>query len=1049
MMRGRKPTTIYQQFLCALLGVNMLALLVSSVVFYSEQEKSLLSGFDAKLTSVATLVREILPSDYHDRITGPDSVSDADFLKIVDRNNRLCQELGLEYIWSLMVVDGRMVFTTSTSPDKVAANRKHAQFFEEHSNPELYAEVFATMRKTYKSNHDKWGDIRVVLIPAADSHGRKYLFGASVRLTEVSRQLREIVWQSVAVGLAVFVFSIAVGFWACRKVTFPLHRLTETIRDIALGKSGVVADESGSYEQVTLARHFNRLNDMLQEKISELKESHAHLIDQRDVERKRAEEDLVVSEQRYHGLLNFAVDGILIGTSEGIITEANECMCQLFGRKRHEIVDRHIREMPFTPESIARSPLRFDLLQRGETVVSERTIRRADGSEVVIEMHTKMMPDGTYQSIYHDISKRKYIENTLEETRKLLDEAQSLAKLGAWKYEVATERIVWTDEVYRIHGVGREFDTNNLTMALGFYVPEHRLVLQQALQRAVERAESFDLELEFVRANGEHIWVRSCGRPTAVSGQVISVSGSFMDISERKLAEAEIKLGQEKLARQYEVLAALLKNLKVGVFMVEAPSGKPLVANQAASEMLGRGVFPDSDAGCLGEVYKALRASDGMPYPIDQMPIQLAMSGISARVEDLVVKRPDGTEVLLEVFGTPVRDEGGRVWASLVSFIDITERKRIEQELRNSEERYRMLFEMESDAIFLIDNQTGQVVDVNLAAQSLYGYSRSELLALRNTDISAEPEQTQQATEKASTVGGATLRIAQRRHRKRDGSVFPVEIAARCFSIHGRSVHIAAMRDISERVKTQELLESWNALLERRVLERTEEVNKYARQLQALTGRLVRAEEDERQRISDVLHEDLQQTLVAARMTLGGALASIPDGLAQETLSHVDTMLTRSLRLTRSLVQEIAVPAVREGDLPFAIGWIAQQMQEKFGLEITLTCGEDLPPVGQNVYICLYRVIQELLFNVVKHSGVRQATVEVVKQAGDSIRISVSDCGCGFSLTALEASDKGGDGFGLFSIRERIEGLCGRLEIGSAIGQGTTVILTVPLGDLA
>jgi signal transduction histidine kinase len=101
------------------------------------------------------------------------------------------------------------------------------------------------------------------------------------------------------------------------------------------------------------------------------------------------------------------------------------------------------------------------------------------------------------------------------------------------------------------------------------------------------------------------------------------------------------------------------------------------------------------------------------------------------------------------------------------------------------------------------------------------------------------------------------------------------------------------------------------------------------------------------------------------------------------------------------------------------------------------------------VYVCLYRVIQELLFNVVKHSGVRQATVDVNKQAGDFIRISVSDRGRGFSLAELAASDKGGDGFGLFSIRERVEGLCGRMEIVSAFGQGTTVTITVPLGVVA
>jgi len=215
----RKPVTIHRQFLFALIGVNMLVMLVTSAVFYAEQKQSLLSGIDEKLTSVAMMARETLPPDYHDRITGQESVSDAEFHRIVDRNNRLCVELGLEYIWSLMAVDGRIVFTTSTSPDKVADNRKHAKFFEPHSNPELYTNTFATMQATYKSSHDKWGDNRVALILSIDSHGHKFLFGASVRLTEVDRQLRGLVWQSVIVGLAVFAFSMVVGVWAAEAMT--------------------------------------------------------------------------------------------------------------------------------------------------------------------------------------------------------------------------------------------------------------------------------------------------------------------------------------------------------------------------------------------------------------------------------------------------------------------------------------------------------------------------------------------------------------------------------------------------------------------------------------------------------------------------------------------------------------------------------------------------------------------------------------------------------------------------------------------------------------
>ena len=647
-----KPVTIHRQLLIAVIGVNMLVMLLTSVVLYVEQKRSLLSGIDAKLTAVATYAREILPPDYHDRLTGADSVSESDYRRIVERNDRLCSELGLKYIWSLMNVDGKLVFTTTTSPDKTIRNGQPAKFFEPHSNPELYADAFATMKPTYKSNHDKWGDVRVTLLPFLDGHGRKCVFGACVQLTEVDWQLRNIVWKSLAVGLAVFIFSMIVGFMVAQLVITPLHRLTETILAIASGDSGLKADEHGTYEQVTLAHTINNLNRILQEKITELETSKARLIDQRNAERKQAQEDMMLSEQRYHALLNFAVDGILIGTNDGVITDANEYICALFGLRPEEVIGKHLREMPFEPESVSTQPFRFDLVHKGEIVVRERTILRRDGSRVTVELRTKMMSDGTLQSIY---------------------------------------------------------------------------------------------------------------------------------------------------------------------------------------------------------------------------------------------------------------------------------------------------------------------------------------------------------------------------------------------------------RDVTERKKAQEVLVSWNAELERRVVERTEEVGKYARQLQALTGRLIRAEDDECQRISNVLHEDLQQVLVAARMTLVSVSESVQNVSSKAMIDHVGDMLTQALQLTRSLVQEIAVPAVHEGDLRYVVNCIAQRMQEKFGLQVTLTGDETgLESVGQSVYICLYRVIQELLFNVVKHAGVKQAGIEIRRLGDHSIKIEISDKGCGFSADGLAESIRKGKCFGLLSIRERIEGLGGQLNVISAVGQGTTVILTLP-----
>ncbi|MFA6013247.1 MAG: PAS domain S-box protein [Desulfobacteraceae bacterium] len=141
---------------------------------------------------------------------------------------------------------------------------------------------------------------------------------------------------------------------------------------------------------------------------------------------------------RYRELLELAVDGILLGTHEGIITEANKCMCELVGMVREDFIGKHITFLPFAQDSLAKSPLRFDLLQKGETVVREQSFCRPDGSFVPVEIRTKMMPDGTYQSIYHDITDRKHAEESLKESEYFLLESQKAAHIGSYSTDLRT-----------------------------------------------------------------------------------------------------------------------------------------------------------------------------------------------------------------------------------------------------------------------------------------------------------------------------------------------------------------------------------------------------------------------------------------------------------------------------------------------------------------------------------------------------------------------------------------------------------------------------------
>ena len=159
--------------------------------------------------------------------------------------------------------------------------------------------------------------------------------------------------------------------------------------------------------------------------------------------------------------------------------------------------------------------------------------------------------------------------------------------------------------------------------------------------------------------------------------------------------------------------------------------------------------------------------------------------------------RPFGEIRWVHTRTSPVFSPAGDIISHVGVNEDITERKQAEEALKESEEKYRQLFEMESDAIFLVRKSDGQILEVNTTGEKLYGFKKEELLKMKNTDLSAEPDTTQKATKEQK------IEIPVRYHRKNDGTIFPVEITASHLTWQGQEVHIAAIRDITIRIEAE------------------------------------------------------------------------------------------------------------------------------------------------------------------------------------------------------------------------------------------------------
>ncbi len=196
---------------------------------------------------------------------------------------------------------------------------------------------------------------------------------------------------------------------------------------------------------------------------------------------------------------------------------------------------------------------------------------------------------------------------------------------------------------------------------------------------------------------------------------------------------------------------------------------------------------------------------------VEQARRQMMATGQPLPASELLLMRKDGSRV--PVFSNhAIVQVPGKERELFCIDIDLTERKRAEEELLESEERYRRLFESASDGVLLVDTDTAQVIQANQRAVELYGYDQEELLTKKITDLSAEPLETLQRIYEARQVPDTVITIPQRLHRKKDGTVFPLEITARTVPLGNQRVLLIAGRDITQRRQAEEALQKSEAL---------------------------------------------------------------------------------------------------------------------------------------------------------------------------------------------------------------------------------------------
>lgn len=420
----------------------------------------------------------------------------------------------------------------------------------------------------------------------------------------------------------------------------------------------------------------------------------------------------------------------------------------------------------------------------------------------------------------------------------------------------------------------------------------------------------------------------------------------------------------------------------------------------ATREQAMERVYPDDRVGLLAEADGAVASRSGF---------RVEVRGLIPGTDEIRWVAITGA-VRCDESGTPVRVDGVTV--------DITERKQTELRLRESEARFRAIFENAGIGIALV-GLDGIPVTCNPALEQLLGYSSAELQKMHFGEFTHPEDLARDLSLYQELMSGKRRRYeVEKRYVRKDGE-----------TIWGRLV-VSAVRDASGQVVFGiGMVEDITAR------KRAEE------ELLSLSDKLINTQEQERSRIARELHDGLGQQVAALSISVASMKRQVPEHVtaAREQMTRLQQRIASISEGVRRISHELH-PAVLElaGIVP-ALRSYCNQFSSGNGVEVALQAEGDFDNIPADAALCLYRVTQEALQNVAKHSGAKEARVEL-RHDGATVLLTVADRGRGFDADAPAPRE----GLGLVSMKERARLLNGSLKVSSSPGEGATLEVSIP-----
>jgi PAS domain S-box-containing protein len=568
--------------------------------------------------------------------------------------------------------------------------------------------------------------------------------------------------------------------------------------------------------------------------------------------------------------------------------------------------------------------------------------------------------------------------------------------------------------------------------------------------------------------HGEELRVLASAVPYRVGGDIVGAVMTWHDVT---ALETALKTSH----RRAEELETVINNIADGITITDAHGG--IVRCNQAAQRYHR--VPDSLFRLsYGERSKALederkyRRLDGSDYPLQDLPLQRALWGDTVVGETMEVAFSDGSAAWLNVSAAPLHDADGAVTGAVSLTADVTplrtsaaEREALLAQVqaeriaaRQMADELETVFASLTECVLVLDKD-GICLRANPAAIERYGFElagtsqeerskRTKLFHLDGREFAPDE------LHSARALRGEHNDDARCRFLNARGEEFDVVALASPLRSEGQIVGaVLSWRDVTktERLlqtlaRSQDDLQRHRDYLEDLVTQRTAELVEHREQLRLMASQVALAEEQERRRIATAIHDDVSQTLAFAKMRL----AALQDEQDQQVVNagHADLMalMDDAIAATRTLTLELSPPVLYQMGFEPALRWLGAHMAQVHGYRVTVHIDKKPKPLSSDLEVTLFQCARELLTNAAKYAACKVVEISLSRRNG-FVDLTISDDGRGFDPAKVKTTVS--SGFGLFSIRERITHLGGELQVQSARGKGSRLLLRVPVTEAA